>query len=138
MGRILAIDYGKKRTGIAISDVMQIIANGLTTVTTHTLLDFILNYIKTENVVEIIIGYPKQMNYEDSESMKDIKAFVRTLEKRLPNIPITYVDERFTSILAQRAIIEGGIKKKKRQNKALVDEISATIILQSYLESKRL
>ena len=138
MGRILAIDYGKKRTGIAISDVMQIIANGLTTVATHTLLDFILNYIKTENVVEIIIGYPKQMNYEDSESMKDIKAFVRTLEKRLPHIPIIYVDERFTSILAQRAIIEGGIKKKKRQNKALVDEISATIILQSYLESKRL
>lgn len=137
MGRILAIDYGKKRTGIAVSDNMQIIANGLTTVATHQLLEFIQNYVKTETVNEIVIGKPKQMSYEDSEIMPRIEAFVSSLKKKLPDIPVIYVDERFTSVLAQRTMLEAGLKKKTRQNKALVDEISATIILQSYLESKR-
>lgn len=137
MSRIVAIDYGRKRTGIAVSDTMQIIANGLTTVPTHQLLDFLLNYVKQEPVERIIIGRPKQMNNEDSENMKNIEPFVRRLNKRLPDMPVEFVDERFTSVLAHRTMLEAGLKKKDRQNKALVDEISATIILQTYLESKR-
>ncbi len=137
MGRILAIDYGKKRTGIAVSDPLQIIANGLTTVETPKLLDFLLQYVAKENVERIVVGYPKQLNNEDSENMKRIVPFVNTLKKRLPQMPIEWVDERFTSALAQQAMIAGGLKKKDRQNKALVDEISATIILQSYMESRR-
>ena len=138
MGRILAIDYGKKRTGIAVTDIMQMIANGLTTVATPELMDFILNYVEKESVERIVVGHPKQMNNEESENMKRIVPFVNQLKKKLPHIPIEYVDERFTSVLAHQTMIEGGLKKKARQNKALVDEISATIILQSYLESKRL
>ena len=138
MGRILAIDYGKKRTGIAVSDVLQLIANGLTTVPTHELLSFVLDYASREPVERILVGHPKQMNTEDSENMKRIEPFVRSLQKKLPHIPIEYVDERFTSVLAHRAMLDGGLKKKERQNKALVDEISATIILQSYLESRSL
>lgn len=138
MGRILAIDYGKKRTGIAVTDILQMIANGLTTVATPELMDFILNYVEKESVERIVVGHPKQMNNEESENMKRIVPFVNQLKKKLPYIPIEYVDERFTSVLAHQTMIEGGLKKKARQNKALVDEISATIILQSYLESKRL
>lgn len=137
MSRILAIDYGRKRTGIAVSDPMQIIANGLTTVATHLLMDFIKDYIQKEKVERIIIGLPKQMNNEASENMRYIEPFVRTLRKALPEIPVEMVDERFTSVLAHRTMLEAGLKKKDRQNKALVDEISATIILQTYLESKR-
>ena len=137
MSRIVAIDYGRKRTGIAVSDTMQIIANGLTTVATHDLLDFITNYVKKEPVECIIVGLPKQMNNEASESMKYIDPFVRSLKKRFPEILVEFVDERFTSVLANRTMLEAGLKKKDRQNKALVDEISATIILQTYLESKR-
>lgn len=139
MGRILAIDYGRKRTGIAVTDTLQLIANGLTTVPTHTLLDFLVSYVKTEPVERIIIGLPKQMNNELSESMKYIQPFVNTLKKKLQDIPVEFVDERFTSVLAHKAMLDGGVKKKTRQqNKGLVDEISATIILQSYLESKRI
>ena len=137
MSRILAIDYGRKRTGVAVSDAMQIIANGLTTVPTHELLDFITGYVHKEPVERILVGLPKQMNNEASESMKYIDPFVRSLKKRLPEIPVEFVDERFTSVLAHRTMLEAGLKKKDRQNKALVDEISATIILQTYLESKR-
>ena len=125
MSRIIAIDYGKKRTGIAVSDTLQMIANGLTTVPTHELLAFILDYVA------------KQMNNEASENMKRIEPFVRSLKKKLPDMPVEYVDERFTSVLAHRTMLEAGLKKKDRQNKALVDEISATIILQTYLENKR-
>ena len=141
MSRIVAIDYGRKRTGIAVSDTMQLIANGLTTVSTHELLNFIGEYIAKEPVERIIIGLPKQMNNEVSENMKNIEPFVRSLKKRYPDLPVEYVDERFTSVLAHRTMLEAGLeaglKKKDRQNKALVDEISATIILQTYLESKR-
>ena len=137
MSRILAIDYGRKRTGLAVSDTMQIIANGLTTVPTHELLDFIAGYVQKEPVERIIIGLPKQMNNEVSENMKYIEPFVRLLKKKIPEIPVEFVDERFTSVLAHRTMLEAGLKKKDRQNKALVDEISATIILQTYLESKR-
>ena len=137
MSRILAIDYGKKRTGIAVTDPMQIIANGLTTVATHGLMDFLLQYIQKEPVERIIVGHPKQMNNEDSENMKRIVPFVNQLKKKLPEMPIELVDERFTSVLAHQAMLAGGLKKKERQNKALVDEISATIILQSYMESRK-
>ena len=135
MGRILAIDYGKKRSGIAVTDVLQIIANGLTTVPTNELLPFLTDYVGKEQVDKIIIGYPRRMNNEDSENMKNIEPFIRSLSKKIPAIPVEFIDERFTSVMAHRAMIDGGLKKKARQNKALVDEISATIILQSYLES---
>ena len=138
MSRILAIDYGRKRTGIAVSDPLQIIASGLTTVPTHELMDFLLNYIKQEQVECIIIGHPKQLNNEDSENMKNIVPFINRLKKILPDMPVQLVDERFTSVLAHQTMLAGGLKKKDRQNKALVDEISATIILQSYLESRRI
>ena len=134
MGRILAIDYGKKRTGIAVTDVLQLIANGLTTVPTNELQAFLLDYVNREPVDKVIIGLPKQMNNEDSDNMKNISPFVQSLSAKL-SIPIEFFDKRFTSVIAQRAMIDGGLKKKARQNKALVDEISATIILQSYLES---
>ena len=138
MSRILALDYGRKRTGIAVSAPFQIIARGLTLVPTHQLMDFLLNYIKQEQVECIIIGHPKQLNNEDSENMKNIVPFINRLKKILPDMPVQLVDERFTSVLAHQTMLAGGLKKKDRQNKALVDEISATIILQSYLESRRL
>ena len=138
MGRILAIDYGRKRTGIAVTDPLQMIANGLTTVRSHELMDFIIDYVNRESVEKVIVGLPKQMDNTASESMKYIEPFVNLFKKKLPNTPIEFVDERFTSVLAHRAMLEAGLKKKDRQNKALVDEISATIILQTYLESKRL
>lgn len=137
MARILAIDYGKKRTGLAVTDVLQIVANGLTTVPTHTLLDFILDYVGREPVERIVVGLPKQMNNQLSENMVRIAPFVNRLRKLLPDIPVEYVDERFTSVLAHQAMIDGGLKKKDRQRKELVDEISATIILQSYMDSRR-
>lgn len=134
--RIIAIDYGRKRSGVAVTDVLQLIANGLATVPTHQLLQFIMDYAHKEPVERILVGLPKQMNNEPSENMKYIEPFVRSLRKKLPDIPVEYVDERFTSVLAHQAMREGGLKKKARQDKALVDEISATIILQSYLENK--
>lgn len=134
--RIIAIDYGRKRSGVAVTDVLQLIANGLATVPTHQLLQFIMDYAQKEPVELILVGLPKQMNNEPSENMKYIEPFVRSLRKKLPDIPVEYVDERFTSVLAHQAMREGGLKKKARQDKALVDEISATIILQSYLENK--
>lgn len=137
MSRILAIDYGKKRTGIAVTDPMQIIASGLTTVATTELMDFLLKYTSQEKVERIVVGHPKQLNNKDSENMKRIVPFVNQLKKKLSDIPVEWVDERFTSVLAHQAMIDGGLKKTARQNKALVDELSATIILQSYLESKR-
>ena len=137
MARILAIDYGKKRTGLAVTDVLQLIANGLTTVPTHTLMDFIIDYVKREPVERIIVGLPKQMNNELSENMVRITPFVNRLRKVLPNMPVEYVDERFTSVLAHQAMLDGGLKKKDRQRKELVDEISATIILQSYMDSRK-
>lgn len=138
MGRLLAIDYGTKRTGVAVSDSLKIIANGLTTVATHTLFDFLKKYLGEEDVERIIVGMPKTMKNEYSENMQHIKGFVRKLQTLYPDMPIEYYDERFTSVLAQRAMIDSGLKKKDRQNKALVDEISATIILQDYMESLRL
>ena len=138
MARILAIDYGRKRSGIAVTDTLQIIANGLTTVPSHTIINFLKDYIAKEPVELIIIGLPRQMNYEESESMQYIKPFVKKLQKEIADIPVEYFDERFTSRMAQQTMIDGGLKKKQRQNKALVDEISATIILQGYMEGRRM
>ena len=138
MARLLAIDYGKKRTGLAVSDELQLIAGGLTTVATATLVDYLLDYVKREPVERIIVGLPKQMNNTPSENMCRIEPFVNRLRKLLPNIPVEYHDERFTSVLAHQAILASGIGKMARRNKELVDEVSATIILQSYMESRRL
>lgn len=135
MGRILAIDYGTKRTGLAVTDEMQIIASGLTTVDTKELLEFILNYIKSEQVEKFVVGLPKQMDNTASESEVHIQKFLEKLGKQIPHIPVDRVDERFTSKMAFQTMIDGGLKKKQRQNKALIDEISATLILQSYLAS---
>ncbi|CAA0148981.1 Holliday junction resolvase RuvX [Tenacibaculum maritimum] len=136
MGRILAIDFGKKRTGIAITDDLQIIASGLTTVNTNELISFLKGYVKKETVELFLIGKPKQMDNSDSESEVLILPFIEQLSKEFPNVPIERVDERFTSKMAFQTMIDSGLSKKQRRNKALIDEISATIILQSYLYSK--
>ena len=136
MGRLLSIDYGRKRCGIAVTDSLQIVANGLTTIPTHTLIDFIKKYVSTESVEKIIVGKPTTMRGEDSESMKYITPGINRLKKEIPNIPIEFWDERFTSVLAHKSMIDSGMKKTARQDKAIVDEISATIILNDYLQSK--
>ena len=136
MARILGIDYGRKRTGIAVTDPLQIVANSLATVPTHTLLDFIKNYIAQEAVEAIVIGQPTQLDGQPSESMRYITPFVKTLQKELPLMPVIMVDERFTSSIAHQAMIVGGMKKTQRQEKGRVDAIAATIILNDYLQSK--
>ena len=136
--RILSIDYGKKRTGLAVTDPLQIIAGGLGTVETSVLSEYIEAYIQREQVERIVIGKPMQPNGQPSENMVRVENFYNRWRKAHPEIPIEYYDERFTSVLAHRAMIDGGVKKKtRRENKGLVDEISATIILQDYLESRR-
>ena len=136
--RILSIDYGKKRTGLAVTDPLQIIAGGLGTVETSVLYEYIEAYIQREQVERIVIGKPMQPNGQPSENMVRVENFYNRWRKAHPEIPIEYYDERFTSVLAHRAMIDGGVKKKtRRENKGLVDEISATIILQDYLLSRR-
>ncbi|MHA7843777.1 MAG: Holliday junction resolvase RuvX [Winogradskyella sp.] len=135
MGRILAIDYGTKRTGLAVTDPMQIIASGLTTVETKELIQYLKTYVATEDVEKFVVGEPKQMDNTASESEVHIQKFLEKLQKEIPQIPVVRVDERFTSKMAFQTMIDSGLKKKQRQNKALVDEISATLILQSYLAS---
>lgn len=136
MGRILAIDYGKKRTGIAITDPFQIIATGLDTVPTHNLYNFLQEYFKVEIVDCIVFGMPKKMDNTDSEPVPAIRGAIKKCQKLFPNVKIETMDERFTSKLAFQAMIDGGVKKEKRKNKAMVDKVSATIILQSYLDFK--
>lgn len=136
MARIIAIDFGLKRTGIAVTDELQIIASGLTTIASETAIDFLKNYFEKENVSVLIIGEPKQMNGQPSESTAIIEKFVLKLKTEFPEIKIDRVDERFTSKMALKTIIDSGLKKKKRQNKALIDEIAATIMLQDYLNRK--
>lgn len=136
MARILAIDYGKKRTGIAVTDPLQIIANGLTTVNTPELEEWLKDYLGKEPVERILVGMPRQNSGELSENAARVIPFVRRIRKLYPTIPVEEVDERFTSVLAHRAMLDGGLKKMARRDKALVDEISATIILQSYLEQR--
>lgn len=136
MARILAIDFGTKRTGIAVTDALQIIASGLTTVPTKELLVFLKDYVSKEDVELFLVGEPKQMDNTASESEAYILPFLSKLEKQFPNIPIKRVDERFTSKMAFQTMIDSGLKKNQRKNKSLVDEISATLILQSYLYAK--
>lgn len=133
MGRVIALDYGRKRTGIAVTDPLQLIASGLTTIATHELLDFLRNYVAEEDVVRFIVGEPKQMNNRPSEAEMFIAPFLSRLKKTFPDIPIERQDERFTSKMAFQSMIDSGLKKMKRRDKALIDEISATIILQAYL-----
>ena len=136
MARILAIDYGQKRTGIAVTDDLQIIASGLTTITSETIFVFLKDYFSKENVVKVLIGEPKQMNGEPSQSTEVIEAFVTRFAKTFPEMVAVRVDERFTSKMAFKTMIDSGLNKKQRLNKALVDEISATIMLQDYLIRK--
>ena len=134
MPRILAIDFGKKRTGIAITDDFQMIASGLTTIESATSIDFLRNYFETENVEKVIIGKPIQMNGQPSESAPIINEFIIKFQNNFPEMPIEQVDERFTSKMAFDSMLASGMKKKHRQNKSIIDEIAATIMLQSYLQ----
>jgi putative Holliday junction resolvase len=136
MGRILAIDYGQKRAGIAVTDELQIIATGLTTVHAKDILTFLEDYFKKEKVDRIVVGEPKQMNNSPSDAARFIEPFVRRLIKQFPHIPVDRCDERFTSKMAHDTMLASGLGKKARQNKELVDTISATIILQSYMQSR--
>ena len=138
MARILSIDFGIKRTGIAVTDEFQIIASGLTTIPSETAISFLKDYFSKERVEKVIVGEPKQMNGEPSESAEIIDKFVSKFQLEFPEMKLDRVDERFTSKMAHQTMIDGGLKKKQRQNKALVDEISATIILQGYMESQRM
>lgn len=136
MARILAIDYGKKRTGLAVTDELQIIASGLTTVATGELLTFLKNYCQSESVETIVVGEPKRLHDEPSAIEEDIQKFIGKLSKEIPGLNIVRMDERFTSKMAFQSLIDSGLSKKKRQNKALLDEVSATIILQSYMDAR--
>lgn len=139
MGRILAIDYGKKRTGLAVTDPLRIIANGLATIPTSDIFDYLTQYVAKESVDQLVIGKPIQPNGQPSENLARVENFVNRWRKLHPDMPIDYYDERFTSVIAHQAMIAGGVKKKtRREDKGLVDEISATIILQDYMRSKGL
>ena len=138
MGRILGIDYGRKRTGVAVTDPLQIVATALGTVPTHTLLDFIKSYVEREAVELIVVGQPTQLNGEPSESMRYITPFLKNLNKMLPQIPVVMYDERFTSSIAHQAMIDSGMKRSDRRDKARVDSMAATIILNDYLSSRQM
>lgn len=139
MGRILSIDYGKKRTGLAVTDPLRIIANGLATIPTSDIFDYLTQYVAKESVDQLVIGKPIQPNGQPSENLTRVENFVNRWRKLHPEMPIDYYDERFTSVIAHQAMIAGGVKKKtRREDKGLVDEISATIILQDYMRSKGL
>jgi putative Holliday junction resolvase len=138
MGRIIAIDYGKKRTGIAVTDPMKLIAGGLTTLSSPEAVPYIKEYMTRENVELILLGEPRKMNYEPSENMQRVLVFKEKLMRAIPAVNIKMIDERFTSSLAHQAMLQGGLKKKDRRNKELVDELSAVILLQSYLETIRI
>ena len=135
MGRILAIDFGTRRTGLAVTDPLQITAGPLATIPTHTLLDWLTDYFARETVDTVVIGQPKQNSGEDSASMQQIRPFMNAFRNRFPSMPLVPYDERFTSVLAHKAMLDGGLRKKARQDKATVDRIAACIILQGYLES---
>ena len=138
MGRILSIDYGKKRTGLAVTDPLKIIAGGLATVSTFELFDYLKSYVSRESVELIVVGDPKQADGTPSENKARIVEFVNRWKRNFPQIPVVFYDERFTSVIAHRAMIDGGMKKKDRRDKGVVDEISAVIILEDYMRSKQL
>ena len=134
MDRIIGIDYGRKRTGLAVSDPLKIFASALETVQTAKIIEYLQNYATTETIVRFVVGYPMNMDKKPSEAAADVDIFLKQLAKKFPDIPVTLEDERFTSVLAHRALIDGGMKKKDRRDKMQVDKISAAIILQSYLD----
>ncbi len=136
MGRIVAIDYGRKRAGLAVTDPLQMIATGLDAVPSAEVMHYLKSYLAREKVDLFIVGYPRQMNYELSDAVKVIDSFIAKLKKEFPLVPVQIADERFTSKMAQRAMLEGGLKKMDRRDKELVDKISAVILLQTYLEFK--
>jgi putative Holliday junction resolvase len=138
VARIVSIDYGKKRTGLAVTDPLQLIASGLAIVSTSELFEYLTQYVAKESVERIVIGEPRQPNGQPSENLARVQQFVNRWRKAMPQIPIEYYDERFTSVLAHQAMLLGGLKKKARQDKALVDEISATIILEDYMRSRKI
>jgi putative holliday junction resolvase len=137
MGRLLSIDFGRRRCGIAVTDPMRIVANALETVETPRLIDFVKAYIASNGVDEVVVGLPKNLNGEPSESMRWLTPVINRLKKEIAPVPVVYYDERFTSVLAHRAMIDGGMKKSDRRDKAVVDRISASIILNDYLESQK-
>jgi putative Holliday junction resolvase len=136
MARLLALDYGTKSVGIAITDELQIIASGLCTVRAHDCMDFLKDYISKESVSSIVVGLPKDLNNQKTDATPYVKGFAKQLRKQFPDLEVHFVDERFTSKMAFQSMIDGGVKKKDRQNKALVDEVSATLILQSFMEQR--
>ena len=138
MGRILAIDFGRRRTGLAVTDPLRITANPLLTVETRELLNWLRDYFSRETVDQVVIGHPTQMNGEESESMNYIRPFLGQFRKQFPDMPVVMYDERFTSVLAHRAMIDGGMRRKDRQDKAVVDKIAACIILEGYLEKLKI
>ena len=137
MGRVLSIDYGVRRTGLAVTDPLQLIAGGLTTVETPRLMAFLQDYVRREPVERFVVGLPKQTNGRDSDNLPRVRSFVGQLKKMFPNVPVEMWDERYTSVMAHRTMLESGIGRMARRNKALVDEISATIILQGWMEARR-
>ena len=137
MGRLIGIDYGQKRVGIAVTDPDQIIASGLSTVGSHEIFTFLKDYTSKEKVEGFVVGFPRQMDYSPSQAAPFVKAFITGLKRKFPEIPVFETDERFTSKIAFQTMIEGGLKKKARQNKAMVDKISAVLILQSFMERNR-
>ncbi len=138
MSRILSIDYGRKRTGIAVTDPAQIIATGLTTVATGELMKFLTEYMRREPVERVVLGLPTQTDGSPSENQPRVRSFAGQFRKAFPGVPLDFYDERFTSVLAHQAMLDGGLRRMERRNKALVDEISATILLQSYMEARRI
>ena len=138
MGRVLAIDYGVRRTGLAVTDPLQIIPGGLTTVETPKLLQFLKDYLSREPVERFVVGLPKQTNGRNSDNLPRVMAFVEQLQKAFPAVPVDMWDERYPSVLAQQTILQSGIGKMARRNKALIDEVSATIILQGWMERKQI
>lgn len=137
MGRLIGIDYGQKRVGIAVTDPDQIIANGLQTVGSHEVFIFLQDYLLKEKVDGFVVGFPRKLDYSPSESAQYVTAFITGLKRKFPDVPVFETDERFTSKMAFQAMIDGGLKKKARQDKAMVDKISAVLILQSFMEQKR-
>ena len=137
MARLLALDYGTKRVGIAITDEFQMIASGLCTIRAHDCMDFLKDYLSKEFVSDIVIGLPKDLNNKKTDATPFVKGFAKQIRKEFPDLDVHFIDERFTSKIAFQSMIDGGLKKKDRQNKALVDEVSATLILQSFMEQKK-
>ena len=138
MTRLLALDYGTKRVGIAVTDELQLIASGLCTIRTHDCMDFLIEYLSKESVSTIVMGMPKNLRNQNTNATPYVKGFAKQIRKQFPEMKVELIDERFTSKIAFQSMIDGGLKKKARQDKTLIDEVSATLILQSYMEQQKI